>query len=262
VPKPPPSDTARLERAQASIDFIDQVTGTLPETISERDLETLNAGLRFLFADLRAAYEMYQRHEGHDRDGVVKALAAFWRFVAMFAQPLSDNLHVPIVRLQDALQALDDNHVEPMLQPVSHRGRAKLPEAYAALRGQVAGAVMRLMQASVPQLQACAEVAEVLAVHGVRPQRGGQRITATTVRHWCDDVSGDVGRDGVAATVFDSMFTEKERERFADLPSRKKQRSFALESLARFLRAVFPAIKDAPKPTSSRGERPRRQKPT
>jgi hypothetical protein len=44
------------------------------------------------------------------------------------------------------------------------------------------------------------------------------------------------------------MFTQEERERFADLPSREKQRSFALASLAGFLQVVFPATKNPPKP--------------
>jgi hypothetical protein len=59
--KPLSSDPARTERMQASLDFVDKTRGTLPEVISEWDLEALNAGLRHLFADLRDASELYRQ---------------------------------------------------------------------------------------------------------------------------------------------------------------------------------------------------------
>ncbi len=153
------ANAAHRARTRASIQFLDQAKGTLPEAISERDLETLNAGLRFFFTDLRAAFELFQGREGHDRASAIKALGAVWRFIALFAQPLAENLQVPILLLQDALVALNGNHVAPMLRPVSHRGRAKAADDWAALKGRVAGAVMYLMHADVPQHQACSQVA-------------------------------------------------------------------------------------------------------
>jgi hypothetical protein len=235
-------DAARLERTLGPLEFLERTEGALPEEISERDLETLNTALRFFFTDLHYAFELYREREGHGRAGAVKALGATWRFIAIFAQPLSDNLHVPILRLLDAPLALDDNHVEPMLRPVPHRGRAKSTQARAALKGQVAGTVMRLMQAGVPQLEACDQVAKALATHGIRPERSGQPTTATTVRHWCDDVEADIGRQGTAAMVFQDMFVEEERKRFAALPSCEAQRALALKSLAGFLGAAFPQV--------------------
>jgi hypothetical protein len=237
-------DAVRVERTRASIKFIDQAKGTLPEVVSERDLETLNAGLRFFFADLRHAFELYQRSEGHGRAGAVKALSAAWRFIALFSHPLADNLHVPILQLLDALAALDDNNIDPMLAPVPHRGRAKSTGRRATLKGQAAGTVIRLISAGMTPLQAYGQVAATLVKFGVRRERGSARqITATTVRHWCDNVVADVGRHGVASMVCHDMFTPEENERFASLPTREKQRSFALTSLTDFLRAVFPQQK-------------------
>ena len=47
---------------------------------------------------------------------------------------------------------------------------------------------------------------------GVRRERGPGPITARTVRHWCDEVAADVRRHGVAAIVYDDMFTDDERQ--------------------------------------------------
>jgi hypothetical protein len=63
-------------------------------------------------------------------------------------------LHVPILRLQDALGKLDQNAVSPMLKPVSGSGRARSTGARAALRAYAVGTVDRLVQASVPTRQA------------------------------------------------------------------------------------------------------------
>src|SRR5262245_28544138 len=110
---PARSEKQPIERA---IEFIDQNRVTLPEAVTERDLKMLNAALRHFFADLRHACELFQASEGHDRAGAIGALGAMWRLIALFEQPLAENLHVPILRLQDALMALDDNEVDLMLR--------------------------------------------------------------------------------------------------------------------------------------------------
>src|SRR6516162_6864935 len=76
--------------------FWKQTNNTLPETIGKADLSTLNSALGFLFNRLR---------EGADngRQGVCTALSAFWQFITLFEKPLEETLHVPILRLQDAL---------------------------------------------------------------------------------------------------------------------------------------------------------------
>jgi hypothetical protein len=197
----------------------------------------------FFFADLRAAWELYQRSEGHGRAGAIKAISAAWRLIALFEKPFSENLHLPILRLHDALTALDDNNVSSMLQPVPRTGRADSIGARTALKGYVAGTVMRLLEARVSRREAHREVAKVLLQRGVRPERGPGQVTSDTVRHWCDEVAADVGRKDNAAMVCDGMFTPEERTKFARLPSDQKKQQFALASLADFVAAVFPEMR-------------------
>jgi hypothetical protein len=241
TPKKRPTEvTSAPAQINGAVEFIDQNKGTLPEVLTTRDLETLNIALRFLFADLRVASELFQRSESHGRAGAIKALGAAWRLIALFEQPFSENLHLPILHLQDALQKLDQGTVSPMLtKSVRRPGRAASTGVRAALRGQAAGTVTRLMQAGVPQSEAHAEVAKTLVRFGVRPERGTGKITATTVRHWCDGVAADVGRRSEAAIVYDGMFTDGERQRFSALPSDQARRSLAIKSLAGFVLANF-----------------------
>jgi hypothetical protein len=222
--------------------FLDRMKGTLPELITVGDLETLNAGLRFFFTDLRRAWELFQQSEGHGRAGAVKALGAMWRLIALFKQPFDESLYVPILRVQDALRALDGNTVSPMLRRVRRSGRAGSTSVRAALRGYAAGTVERLVQAEVPLPQARAQVASALVKLGARPERGSKQVTATTVRHWCDEVAADVGRHGDAAIVYHSMFTDDERGRFSRQPSDQARRSLALKSLAQWVMAVLPEL--------------------
>jgi hypothetical protein len=216
--------------------------GTLPEQITAGDLETLNAGLGYFFSDLRRAFALFQRSEAQGRPAVVKALGATWRFIALFNQPFAEILHVPILRLQDALLALDQNVVYPMLRPVPRIGRASSTGVLAGLKGHAAGTVTRLTQARVPLEEAHAAVARALNKLGARPERGSGPITATTVRHWCDDVAADVSRHGEAAIVYDTMFRDEERERFSRLPSDQARRSIALKSLPEWVAAVLPEL--------------------
>jgi hypothetical protein len=242
-------DTGTIAQIETAFDFIDRMKGTLPEPLTARDLKALNAGLSFFFADLRRAWALFQASEGHGRAGAIWALGAMWRFVMLFKAPLAENLSVPVLRLQAALRALDDNKVDPTLTPVPRTGRARSTGTRAALRGYAAGTVKRLVQGGLTKPQAYARVAKTLTQLGVRPERGSGQITATTIRHWYDEVAADAGRRSDAATVYDSMFTKDERNRFLGLSNTKRQ-SFAIKSLEGFVRAVLPEMRKPPNPTS------------
>jgi hypothetical protein len=159
--------------------------GTLPELITKPDLKTLNSGLRFFFSELRRASMLFRQSGRGGRAGAVKVVGATWRLVALFQQPLSEVLHIPILRLEDALLKLDEGTVSPMLRPVPHSGRASSTGGRAALRGHAAGTVARLIEANVARKEAHALVASALVELGIRPERGAGHITATTVRHLC-----------------------------------------------------------------------------
>ena len=204
-----------MQANAAAEEFLHRVEGTLPELITTPDLETLNAGLRFFFSDLRRALELFQQSDSGGRAGAVKALGATWRFVALFKQPFAERLFVPLLLLQDALQTLDKNNVSPMLSPVRRSGRASSTGARAALRGYAAGTVERLVRAGVPMPQARALVAGTLVKLGVRPERTSGQITERTVRLWYKEVAA--GRPDPGSIVYDGMFTDDELKRFSDL---------------------------------------------
>jgi hypothetical protein len=224
---------------KTSNEFVVQHAGSLPEAVAEGDLDTLNSGLRFLFADLRSAQRLYREKGDDGRAGASAALGATWRFVMLFKDPLAETLHVPILNLHASLRALEDNLVEPILKPVPHDGRAPSSGRRAALKGCVAGTVERLLRTGFGRQDANLAVAKRLRRLGVRPERGSGKITGNTVRHWCEEVATDVGRRGTAAIMYHSMFTSAEVDKFSALPV-DQARSHALDSLAGFVQAIFP----------------------
>src|SRR5262245_45382244 len=93
-PSGPTVDPPRV-MAEAT-EFLDQNKGTLPEQITAADLEKLNVGLGFFFSYLRGASEVFYQSEDGGRHGAIIALAAAWRFIALFKQPFAENLFLPI----------------------------------------------------------------------------------------------------------------------------------------------------------------------
>ncbi|MGA7455107.1 MAG: hypothetical protein WBW73_28980 [Rhodoplanes sp.] len=144
-----------------------------------------------------------------------------------------DDLRVRIGRIRDkgsarrvkpfiaqALAALEQNNVLPILKPVPRRGRAPSSHGHAALKGHVAATVKRLTQTGMELKEAHRKVANELKKLGVRPGRGSGQVTANTVRNWCDEVASDVGRHGTAALMCGEMFTDEEQKRFSALSQR------------------------------------------
>jgi hypothetical protein len=210
----------------AAVEFLDRNKGTLPELITTSDLETLNAALRFLFSGLRRAVGLRQS-EDRGRAGSRQALVAMWQFIALFKQPFSESLYVPLIVLASELRP-----------SVRGSGRARSTEVHAALRGYAAGTAARLVDFGVPRDQeADAQVAKLLAKHGMRSERGPGHITARTIRYWRDGIAA--GRDKDAAIIYDAMFYDLERQKFSALPSDQARREVALNLLAGFVQAVF-----------------------
>jgi hypothetical protein len=239
-----PNDGGVIDaQAAAAAEFLDREKGTLPERITPSDLGTLNAGLRFFFSDLRRASVLFQRSESGGRDGVSKALAAIWRFVALFERPFSESLYVPLIVLASDLDALDRGTVSPLLRPTVRRsGRASSTQVRAGLRGYAAGTAARLAEFGVPrEQQANNQVAKLLVRLGMKPERGSGQITARTVRLWRKEIAA--GRDKYAAIIYDRMFADDERQRFLVLPSDQARRAVALNLLAGFVQAVLPRPK-------------------
>jgi hypothetical protein len=117
APSPGVQAEIRSGDAQPGLDFLERSKGTLPETIAESDLRTLNEGLGFFFAQLREARRRYANEGDGGRAGALMALGAVWKFIVLFDLPHAECLHIPILRLQDALEALEKNNVLPILKP-------------------------------------------------------------------------------------------------------------------------------------------------
>jgi hypothetical protein len=218
-------------------DFAMQMRGTLSESVSTTQLAKLNQALAFLLAGLRYASQLYREGKDDGREAAVIALGAMWRFVVLFDRPFSEALHAPLLRLQDALTALDDNQIDPIVRPVQRNGRSTSSTRRAALRANAAGTVRRLCEAGVERRDAYRRVAKLLNELGVQSERGKGNVTATTIRHWCSKVA----EDGDAACVLDSMFSPDEVARFARLPKDHAQK-LALDSLSGFVETFFPEL--------------------
>jgi hypothetical protein len=173
--------------------------------------------------------------------GAVMALGALMRFIILFKSCAAERLDVPILVLRGALLDLDEKVVDPLLTPpVRGRGRSRSSMAHEALEAHVAGAVQRLLQTGLYTADAHLRVANELGKLGLKLKRGSGGLTDTTVRHWCDEIAEDVSRSGVAAIVYDGMFTVDEVKRLERLP-RDQARKSALKSLVAFVREVISA---------------------
>jgi hypothetical protein len=225
------------------LEFWYRAKGTLPEAIQEADLNTLNSALGFLFERLRQAQARFEQDGDSDRQSVFSALGAFWSFITLFGGPLAENLHVPIMRLQDALLMLDRGRTEPMLKPVRRPGRAPSSETHASLRGHAAATVQLLQQAGLARADAHKAVATVLRQLRVRAARGPGTVTATTVRNWCDEVAR-VGRHGTVARMYEHKLA-RGRAMLSASPKDQARQS-ALEELTYWTRTLLPELR---KPT-------------
>jgi hypothetical protein len=232
--------------APPHLNFLEQFTGTLHETIGESDLATLNAGLAFLFAWLRQARQQYDEGDDGGREAAFTALGGLWQFVALFKPSQAELLFTPVTNLMDALAALEKNTVKQILKPVPRRGRAPSNDAYASLQGHAAGTVTRLRTLGLSPEKAHELVAEELAKLRVQSLRGEGIIKKDTVRHWCDVVTSDVSRSGTAAMMYDSMFTDAEMKRF-QIMEPAKTRKLAIASLQTYVYEMFPELRTSGK---------------
>jgi hypothetical protein len=220
-----------------------QPPGTLPDQIGETELDALNSALESLFTKLREARAQFAQDGGNGRLGAFTALGAFWKFITLFRTPYIETLQVPILRLQDALAKLEENRVEPILQPVRRPrgGRTPSSTTYASLKGQAVATVELLFRLGLDRSAARLIVAKELSKLGVRPERGSGTVTANTLRNWRDEVSSDVGRHNAAAVIYDMVLSPSELAEFANMPN-DQARERALGLLTHWVKSVFPEL--------------------
>lgn len=218
--------------------FFDQYEGTLPETVDETHLDTLNSALTFVFALLREAKRQFHEEGDAGRLAAFTAVGALSQFAALFEKPHLETFDAPITTLMTALAALDCNSVLPIVRPTPRSGRAPSSHAHLALKGHSAAAVRRLVNSGLNRQQAHKSVARELQRLKVRAERGSGDLTPTTVRNWCNEVSSDVGRQGTAAIIHDTTLTDASERQLAELlrnGDRSQARQFALEALCRWV---------------------------
>ena len=193
--------------------------GSLPAQLGPAELTTLNMGLRYLFKELGEAQTVYAA--GQHLDGSYLALVAVVAFIGLFAKNAEIGLAVPLHRLLDALDALDNGIIDPLVKPTvrAGAGRPKAPTMRATFKGAVAFTVHRLRDFGVALSEAQAVVADDLRRIGVKPDRGnGGRMSARTVRGWCGEIAEDLGRHGEAAKWFDRLAADPRNAIFDRMP--------------------------------------------
>jgi hypothetical protein len=217
--------------------FFDQYEGRLPDVIDEHTLGTLNTALAFVFALLREARRQFDEEGDAGRFAAFTALGALWRFAALFQKPYAEGLHVPIVALMNALQALDGNFVLPIVRPSPGPGRPPSDQVHLALKGHSAAAVRRLVDSGLDRKRAHEAVAKALRKAGARTQRGTGALTSTTVRNWCREVD-KAEQESTSAAIYDETLTDGTEKQFSRLLSdgnRLGARHAALTALSRWV---------------------------
>jgi hypothetical protein len=243
-----PASSNTLSEVQLPFQEFQNLAGKLPEKIAPSDLDTVNSALRYLFIFLREASRQFYQEGDDGRSAAFYALAAYWMFVTAFRPAHSENLHLPILNLREALAGLDTNAVAPILKPIPRRGRSPSSVKHAVMRGHAAATVTVLMEIGFGRNEALTEVARVLAQIGIRPERGSGVVKAGTVRNWCNEVSSDVGRHGEAARQYDLWISRPEEHKKNSEMSKEARGRHALAVLAKWVRSVFPQRKKLAKP--------------
>jgi hypothetical protein len=171
----------------------------LPESVAARNVPRLNIAFRHLWAELRKA--QFDFAEGNHLTGAYLSLVAVSAFLSLFGPVRREGLSVPLAVLENALWALDEGVVQPILKPArrARSGRARSSVLYQELKGTAVYVARRLHSFGLEQKEAQKIVGAELRYIGVTPDRGSGDITARTIRGWCDEVAADVGRHGTAA---------------------------------------------------------------
>src|SRR5256885_977755 len=77
-------------------------------------------------------------------------------------------------------------------------------------------------------------VADTLHKIGIKPSRGSGRLTARTIREWCERVAADVGGCSAAAMQATSMLTDGYKARIEEM-SPKDARKLVLKALQAYI---------------------------
>jgi hypothetical protein len=158
---------------------------------------------------LREANDLFRKGKKGGREGAIHALEGTLRFYTTVPGIGPEGLNAPLLRLFDAMMALDDGETKPILKAERIRGRHRLSGFSETQIGAAVFTVRKLQETGLPLSEAEHAVAREMALTGAVKSRGSDRqITARTIRGWCERVDQDVGRHGQAAQTFDLLEAE------------------------------------------------------
>jgi hypothetical protein len=207
----------------------------LPESVSVGEVARLNIAFRHLWAELREAQSEFA--DGNRLTGAYLSLVAVIAFLSLFGPVRREGLSVPLAALEDALWALDEGVVQPILKPArrARTGRARSSVLYQEAKGTTVYVVHRLRSLGLGQKEAQKIVGAELRRMGVKPDRGSGEITARTIRGWCDEVAAD--RQGTAAQRCYLLVSHPADKTLDGMPP-EAAKSLLLSRLRRFLTKI------------------------
>jgi hypothetical protein len=204
--------------------------GILPEVIGAGELNLANSVLAGLLKALR--HSVVLRQAGQDRDAALLALRSVSLFIVRLKPGFDEDLYASFRDLASALVALNEGNVTALVQPTQAKAGGRAPDSpmRQVLIGFAVGAVGRLQWTGLRVGEAHKAVADTLHKHGVRPSRGSGRMTARSVREWCERVAADVGGRSIATLDAKLLLTPEREKRIKSMPP-EDARKFVLHQL-------------------------------
>ena len=211
--------------------------GSSPGPFSDVD-----PGFRFLFAHLRDARQQFENEGDGGRLAAVTALGGLWQFIVHSKSRSRIACKSP--------SSTSRPHSQPSKKTSCFRYTSRFLAVVAPFRSCACGndwtrgrhGATAFANRSYTRQSRTRAVAAHLTKLGVKTGRGG-RVTANTVRHWCDEVAID--GHGLAAQLCHSILSEIEDSDFAT-SSRGEAQIRVLDKLSAWVWGIIPA---SPKPS-------------
>jgi hypothetical protein len=161
----------------------------------------VDAALDTLFAGLREAKRQFETGTDAGRAGAVHAVETCMKFLSVFQPVLDAGLNAPLLAINNALLALDDGKVLPIIAPETRRGRRPDSAMRNSLKGGVIFTVDRLQRTGLAPRDAMRRVVSVLRKEGFASAE--RMVDLITVRGWAQAMAREP--DGEAAQTYNGL---------------------------------------------------------
>jgi hypothetical protein len=153
-----------------------------------------------LVNDLIAANISFPTGSNGGRKAVIIALKATIRHFTEIREIGPRGLNTPLVKLLDALMALEEGETKPLLRAARKSGRPRMSHFDQSMVGHAVFVVRQLQKTGMSLHEAQDAVAKTMRSSGARKSRGRDpTITRRTIALWCQRVAEDVARRDIAA---------------------------------------------------------------